>query len=76
MRKPTQLQAFHRNRGFLMKGRIAALYANMAALVNSQMLTQDEKESIICAASIVAEIKHKFDVNTRVLKLKRFGDGK
>ena len=70
---PSQLQVLHRRRGFIMKGRVKALYENMKAMGGSEYLTQKEKEDLLCARSVISEILSKFDLNTRILKMKKFG---
>jgi hypothetical protein len=72
MRSPTQAQIFHRERGFQMKGRVAAIYSNIQVMLHSDYLTLKEKEDLACAQGIIGEIMTRFDTNTRILKLKRF----
>ena len=69
----TAKQIFHQERGFLMKGRIAALYANLKALGYSPFLTDKEKDELAIARVIISDVQKKFDINTTVLKMKTFG---
>jgi hypothetical protein len=67
-RQPSEAQLFHRERGFLMKGRIAALSSNLNQMYKSPFITNIEKEIIIEMYSRAELLLRYFDDNTVVLK--------